>query len=966
MKKNHDRFSRSFGYCTGHLPQAKPTSHSPRKSEKVTFLHVFSKIMSNPVRSPEGNEEKTVVSAVITSQKRKIRLEFPDTRAYTALPQGNRTANSNKPLQNVVHIDPAHRPFTHEGMAPVPPSGRPKTTSKSHRTVSLRHVSLSLEDDHAVHRPLAHHGEQIKFKNLENSEETKGSTSSIAMDDSKPVSRVPSITCDDSFETSATKKQKTGWSRIDPEYLVPTFIKPSTASLSSSVRVGTTEASFRPSTQYPSLSYRLRANVSIEPYNSKKISFPQVKAKKGTNNNYISNSNRHQQQLSGESATSVLLSGRSVVDNLKIESSYVFRKKDHKYSKASLDSSDVMSMELDSILQYLINKNNEVSNTVKAHQEEDEGQSEGRNSNAFLHVTCRHNIDKKAKFNFYDIIALDKPGYPTSGYVWTREAARYVVNNHVLPKSKVFQISLNGLLFNESSEGEEGSNGGGGSGGGNTSDIIPLKQFLIEREQISFLHTGRFFGLFKELKAFYGWKCYTRHTYVNRIKKSLLFHSYFSDVELINAILMIGKITYEIESETELFCFHGKGMICISDWIQLQLKHIETIKITLRKKVEIIINHIQTQYNSFMSSDKLKKLLQEIKEHHPMKDLIDETNNLFKLSPNPHVRPSSRAPVTAGRPLSSSALVRPVATTVTSALSIPLPSSIVSDEGPAPVSAGLPNNTLEGIPPSGQKVDDFEEEHAAQLKAASDIDWIKLRSMTRISETFKNKMKGILYMAQYRIEYCIAIILEKFWLRLKLFIHGIRQLPSVTVAHSSTAVAVITHHPQHSTRNVVKGKDEAPPSASTGKEKKSDNANLSSGKKEKDLKVPGFWELDRSLFDDNGNLKINPNRKVWKNWDNSNVVEELQEDNENDDADEEGNCFAKPTTREWERQGSHLGINVNLFINNRMIEAVDFIHLSQLEKIKVKIHPTKPDLMNDIHAMCGSLGMCCVFFLFCF
>jgi hypothetical protein len=922
--------------------------------------------MSNPARSPAGDEEKTVVSAVITSQKRKIRLEFPDTRAYSAVPQGNRAANSSKALQNVVHIEPVHRPFTHEGMAPVPPSGRPKTTSKSHRAVSLRHVSLSLEED-TQQRPVVHRQEHIMFKDLENSEEFKGSSSTIILDDSKPVTRDTSVACDESFETNATKKQKTGWSRIDPEFLVPTFIKPSTASLSSSVRVGATETSFRPSTQYPSLSYRLRANVSIEPYNSKKTSFPQVKIKKATNNNQNS---QHKHQFFGESAASILLSGHSAVDNLKTESSYVFRKKDHKYSKSSLNSGDVMNMELDSILQYLINKNNEAASSHKTHLlEEEQQQSGGSNSNAFLHVTCRHNIDKKAKFNFYDIIALDKPGYPTSGYVWTREAARYVVNNHVLPKSKVFQISLHGLLFNESSEGEEGS--GSGSSSGNTSDIIPLKQFLIEREQISFLHTGRFFGLFKELKAFYGWKCYTRHTYVNKIKKSLLFHSYFSDVELINAILMIGKITYEIESETELFCFHGKGMICISDWIQLQLKHIESIKIVLRKKVEIIINHVQTQYNSFMSSDKLRKLLQEIKDHHPMKDLIDETNNLFKLSPNPHIRPSSRAPVPSSRPVSSAAFVRPVAAAVTTALSLPLPSSIVSDEEPPPSAANLPSNNLEGIPPSSvQKVDDFEEEHAAQLKAASDIDWIKLRSMTRISETFKNKMKGILYMAQYRIEYCIAIILEKFWLRLKLFIYGIRQLPSVIATSSNIGTAVVvSHHPQQSSRNIVNGKEEAV--VKGGKERKNEKEkkldSLSSGKKEKDVKSPGFWELDRSLFDDNGNLKTNPNRSVWKHWnDNTPVVEQLIENKENDDdddVDEEGSYVAKPTTRDWERQGSHLGITVNLFLNNRMIEAMDFIHLSQLEKIKVKIHPTKSDLMNDIHAMCGALGTCFVTFI---
>lgn len=828
-------------------------------------------------------QERTVVSAVITSQKRKIRIEFPEHRAVTA----NTVAGEGKNLaRNQIDSHPVkhdanesfRRPSTHEGLAPMPPSG-PK---RSKRAISTRQIAFTLaEGEFADQFPPA-----SLFPSTDSAPVEIHSQHKIILEDSIDTSNIVSTNPPSTFMEDmnhdfqdTNKRQKTAKQRVNPEFLIPTFIKPTNSSL----RPHTASAAPSISTQYPSLSHRLKANLvvgTVAPSASLPIAVHPNLA--GGNQRSISNS---------DDASSIFSLRQSFQDRLRKRQTSINRRKNQKspskHSFTSDGTTQFFGMELEEAIQYLIQGYNEPTNTPLQKKAE------------FIHVTCRYYIDRRARYNFYDVVPLERPGYPKSGYVWTRDHSRYAFNSHTLPKHKIMQLSIHGLLFQDLSDEKSIYSH---SSNEESSQLLPLKAFLVEREQVNFLHTGRFFGLFKELKAFQAWKSYTRRTYVTKIRKQLLLSTYFSDIELVLAITSIGNMIYRMESETELFYFHGRGIICITDFIQLQLNHIEVMKLTLKKQVEEMILRIMEQYQSYMNSSKLEQLIQEVKDHHPMRDLIEKDT----LNQN---------------------------NTTTSSLQ------------------------------------------------GGEVDWIRLRSVQRISDNFRQKMKKILFMAQFRLEYCIACILEKFWLRLKLFTCGIKTLPA-TLRKPAPATNSAT-----ASTSSIKGKSKSPINVDKANEGKLGVNKVTS------TSSPYIWELDRTWFNEVGHLVQNPNKVCW-NEDftqvtsiDSPTVSAMGKNAPTNvlssgpssgnfttksyrpfsdtynpnfavsiDEDESEDLPAKPVSREWERLGSHLCINVNLFIDQRPVIATDFIHLNHLDSIKVKVTPTKQDLMTSIHVLCGNLG----------
>jgi hypothetical protein len=839
----------------------------------------------------KGHPEKTVVSAVITSQKRKIRLEFPDNRASTAntaiLSGHSNNVRPQKPSgDSTVPVDSSLRPATHEGLVPAPPAGVPK---RSQRAISTRQISFTIAEGE-THQQMVSHPSPVEGK----------SGLAPILDDSvstRPTTAFPSLSEHrDSLDSSieSNKRQKTGWNRINPDLLVPTFMKPSVPDH----RPQTSSGFPVPQAQYASLSHRLRANISITPYPQQQQQQQQSRQQQQHQPSPTRGAQHYPFLPTGKKA--VRLDASSVATSTT-ENSITSRQQQSliprkNYTNRRLEdvsrasSLDFMSMEFDDVLTYLIESHN-------AHPERN-------NAQEFIHVAPKHYVNHAYRYNLYDIVALDKPGNPKSGYVWTRDPAKYSSFHHsTLPKDHIMQFSLNGLLMTNAQTKEE-------------NDVIPLKQFLVEKEQVEFLHTGRFFGLFKELKAFTGWKNFTLHSFVSKMKKQLLTHTFFSDTELISAILTINNITYEIVNDIELFYFHGKGIICITDFILKQCHNLELVQMQLKKKIYVVIDNVVEQFNNFMNSSKLESLIQEVKDHHPMKDVIRE-----------------------------------------------------------------------------------------DAQNHQDIDWIRLRSMQRISENFKQKMRNILFMAQFRIEYCLACLLEKFWLRLKLFIYGIKTLPSPVQENKKEPTTVATpsfqggrrkydHRSEAKSKPTTTTTSTATTAASMQKEKEKQNPLYA-------LKMSGwYWDLDVALFDADGNLMINPNRLYWLNdlgvhkekekeqqektatdlttakpadgvteskggGDSSEEKEKVQQPHYHSYhgpqsflpfQDEKDMFVPKHINQPWETTGTHLCINVNLYLNNRNVEPTDFVNLSNLDSLRVKINPTKQELMNQIHLLCGSLG----------
>ena len=421
-------------------------------------------------RDQKGQGEKTVVSAVITSQKRKIQLEFPDNRAATANTAitGGKSSNArpkggNKVVDSNIVDDSNLRPSTHEGLVPAPPAGMPKRSAQ--RAISARQINFTLAETEFQEQAL----------------------SAQAPTHVRPASKPAQELLDDSIVMTSVedseahnKRQKVGWPKINPDLLVPTFIKPSTAA--STQRPQTSGGGALPhGSQYAPLSHRLRANMSITPYQHQVDSHQQqaYSAIPPVYNNAMASQVKDSSTTSSESVTIISqYRQNNFFDKLRKQHSLISRK-NRKRDDASRGSVDFLGMEFEDILQYLLDKYNE--NPSKAEQE-------------FIHVTPKHYLSSSYRYNIYDLVALDRPGNPKSGYVWTRESHKYSSFHHsTLPKDHVMQFSLSGLLMTNARVREE-------------NDVIPLKEFLMEKEQVSFLHTGRFFGLFKEFHIKNDWK----------------------------------------------------------------------------------------------------------------------------------------------------------------------------------------------------------------------------------------------------------------------------------------------------------------------------------------------------------------------------------------------------------------------------------------------------------------------------
>jgi hypothetical protein len=265
-------------------------------------------------------------------------------------------------------------------------------------------------------------------------------------------------------------------------------------------------------------------------------------------------------------------------------------------SSTTVASTIFQDMDMDEILDYLL-----------------ESQQHGSKHAEFLHVTSRHHVEHVLRENFYDLVALERPGNPKSELVWVPSRMRGVESaQRLLQPSQVMQLSLHGLLVKHAGE----------TGG----ELIDLREFMLQRSQVEYLRTGRLFGCFKELKVFTAWRDYARSCAVRKVRAKLLKETFFSDAELVSCIRTIDDTVHGIVTGVSLFAFHGRGAICITEYIALQLQRNHEIRILLVRKINALCAAMQTQYDNFVHSRKLAVKQQDVKDHHPFREALNADN----------------------------------------------------------------------------------------------------------------------------------------------------------------------------------------------------------------------------------------------------------------------------------------------------------------------------------------------------
>ncbi|RYH31701.1 hypothetical protein EON65_02070 [archaeon] len=651
----------------------------------------------------------------------------------------------------------SNRPYTNEGLAPVPP-GESRKSSRSYRTVSPRQITL-YERSTAPATASSGPAPPSARRNLR----SKQQQNRAAAED---------YTCD-SVEDDAPARlfEYTGndFLKLTPHTHV--FMdRPTTASVRSS--------------QFPTLSDRLKAQITVS--------------------SQVSQDVRHtfQQQASAPTQPPTQQSAQATHRKQAMLRNY------SSDTNASAASVDFQSMNVRELLQYLL--------------QADDGYN--ADESTFVHVTSRYNIEYVPKPDFYDLVVLERPGQPKSGYVWTRDNPKYTPDYHVLPAPCIMQLSLKGLLVTNEDNGHL------------RSEMITLPAFFHEKANFDQLRKLRFFGFFRELRVFKAWHVYTQHVYINRMRDILMKDSYFSDNELMKMQGQIAKITYEMEIDLEVFVFHGRGSVCVTDYFNMQLQQIEFIKSQLTARIGLIAQAVETQHGVFMNSKKLEDLIQEVKDHHPLR------NEMRK-----------------------------------------------------------------------------QEQEALPESAEQKVDWIRLRSIQRLRDNFMAKIKRLLRMAQYRVEFKVALLLERFWLRFKQFIVGVPDLRKA-------------NH-----------------------------------RRKEDMT---YWEIDYNLFTPTGafqptafdyNIGLHDEQNAKKEHEQE-IVDEMHMHSEHEQAPlykletfEGTPCYGR-INKDWESAGSHLCVRVELHYNNRVAELNDFIGLHNIDSMSVCITPTKSVLLNQIHSVCGSLG----------
>lgn len=216
----------------------------------------------------------------------------------------------------------------------------------------------------------------------------------------------------------------------------------------------------------------------------------------------------------------------------------------------------------------------------------------------FLHVTTVSALDKYANTTFYDLVVLEKPGYPESGLVWSKRDRK----RQFLLHEQVMQLSLNNLLYVDEFH-------------GNVS--LPLSQYLSEREIVRKLRLKGVFRYYLESKVFYYWRRHVHRARYERRRNELETKSFFSDAPLVTGRLEIRFVIYSLHCSTDLFAYHPPGSVNIVNFLSQQIQRIEEMTDMIKRSIGELFVKISALYEIIVSNDYLAEEMKCIIAHHP-------------------------------------------------------------------------------------------------------------------------------------------------------------------------------------------------------------------------------------------------------------------------------------------------------------------------------------------------------------
>lgn len=226
-------------------------------------------------------------------------------------------------------------------------------------------------------------------------------------------------------------------------------------------------------------------------------------------------------------------------------------------------------------------------------------QSAGENS--FLHVCPRHAVQKILRTNFYDVVVLEKPGERDA----SRSQRQGGVHNMV-PADKrhlLMKLSLRGLLCLDDA--------------GVHDELLPLYEFLQERDQCYRIRHLRTFRMFCEIKALSAWQAYTRQCRWSRVHQQLSQCSIFRDTPIRVCLQKMQEVVHYIDNNIDMFAYQNPGIMNVKDFLSYQIAKVNTIAIRLRELVEQLAEVVEQQYDVMMSYEYFRKEIDEIVAHHP-------------------------------------------------------------------------------------------------------------------------------------------------------------------------------------------------------------------------------------------------------------------------------------------------------------------------------------------------------------
>ena len=217
----------------------------------------------------------------------------------------------------------------------------------------------------------------------------------------------------------------------------------------------------------------------------------------------------------------------------------------------------------------------------------------------FLHVATRRSLEAGCRSPFYDMVILERPGFPESDLVWSKAPRK---RSQAL-KDRLMQLSLDGLLYTDAD---------------GVAIHIPLVDFLEERQMTAELQTKRFFRYFYEKKVIIHWREWVCRVRFARVKAQLESRILLADVPLRTALLQLLDSTHRMESTIDIFLYIPPGSLNIHTFLQRQIERIDECSAQLLCMVKSMGDFVQKQYEEVTSYSYLQTRIEAIILHHPL------------------------------------------------------------------------------------------------------------------------------------------------------------------------------------------------------------------------------------------------------------------------------------------------------------------------------------------------------------